>query len=716
MRIIISVLVNINHGQFNLDNLVSPALLIGIDIGGTFTDFVIHDPITGCITTDKRLTTPSDPSQAVTSGLEEIISNLNDKRVAANIELIITHGSTVATNALLERKGARTALITTSGFRDVLEIGRQDRPELYDLNPRPREQIIPRNWRFEIVERTDNRGRVLKAIDRQVLPDLISKLKVANIESVAICLLFSFLNPEHEQLIARELSGTNLHVSLSSEILPEYREYERTSTTAVNAYVTPVIDRYLASLDASLADSGQPYHLRIMQSNGGIISVDEARKAGVRCIVSGPAGGIVGASNITRSMLAIGDHENHLTLTPGDLKLITFDMGGTSTDVSLVDGKPTVTTESIVGGFPVGVPMLDVHTIGAGGGSIASVDLAGALRVGPQSAGAVPGPACYGLGDSQNDLPTVTDANVVLGRLPGEYFLGGTMPLHIDRSFQVMKKLGAEIGLSAVQAAQGVVDVINAHMERALRLVTIERGHDPEDFLLLSFGGAGGLHAAALARRLSIPRVVVPPMASTLSAYGMLAADVIRDYSRTVMFPGDKVMSAIGASFEPLLTRGKSDLVSEGFREADTDFFPSLDMRYRGQSYELNIPFHEEFLDAFHQHHERQYGYALRDAEVEIVNIRLRATGKKPNLEIPRYPQGDQDASRSGLGVHKLFENGQEVPVQLFQGELLKPGDQIAGPALIIRKDTTIYLPSHTTARADQYLNLLITFEELVDA
>ena len=699
-----------------MDNRSSLSLLIGIDIGGTFTDFVIIDPITGIITTEKRLTTPSDPSRAVLNGLEEIISNLRVRGTTVSLELIITHGSTVATNALLERKGARTALITTSGFRDVLEIGRQDRPELYDLHPRSPEQIIPRKWRFEVVERVNNQGRVLKSIDHQILSGLISKIKMENIESVAICLLFSFLNPAHEQIIARELKDSSLHVSLSSDVLPEYREYERTSTTAVNAYVTPVIDRYLASLDVSLKDSGQPYHLRIMQSNGGIISVDEARKAGVRCIVSGPAGGIVGASDIARTMLAAGNHDNHAILAPGELRLITFDMGGTSTDVSLVDRKPTVTTESIVGGFPVGVPMLDVHTIGAGGGSIASVDIAGALRVGPQSAGADPGPACYGLGSSQNGLPTVTDANVVLGRLPGEYFLGGAMPLHIDRSFQVMEKLGAELELSAVEAAQGVVDVINAHMERALRLVTIERGHDPEDFMLLSFGGAGGLHAATLARRLSIPKVVVPSLASTLSAYGMIAADVIRDYSRTVMFPGDESMSVIDASFEPLLAQGKADLVSEGFKEPDIGLIPSLDVRYSGQSYELNIPYYDDFLDAFHRHHERQYGYAHRGAEVEIVNIRLRATGLIPKLEIPCYPAGDQDASRSSLGIHKLYENGQEVSVQIFRGELLEPGDHIAGPALVIRKDTTIYLPSHTVAKADQYLNLLITFEELVDA
>ncbi len=400
------------------------SLLIGIDIGGTFTDFVFFDQARGEITTLKVLSTPTDPSHAVITGLQSFLANKAD-RYQVNIPFItITHGSTVATNALLERKGARTALVTTSGFRDVLEIGRQNRPNLYDLTLKPPEMIIPRSWRFEIDERVDNQGQVLKEVDQDALGDLVSRIDNEPIESVAICLLFSFLRPEHEQQIAKDLRKSGLFVSLSSEVLPEYREYERTSTTVLNAYVSPVIDAYLGSLESSLTGIGHPYHLRIMQSNGGIISVEEARRTGVRCIVSGPAGGVVGASYIGQAALADNPTNHRGDFPDNHLKMITFDMGGTSTDVSLVDQQPSISTESIVGGFPIGIPMLDVHTIGAGGGSIARVDLGGALRVGPESAGAEPGPACYALGDSRSDLPTVTDANVVLGRLACGPFSG----------------------------------------------------------------------------------------------------------------------------------------------------------------------------------------------------------------------------------------------------------------------------------------------------
>jgi N-methylhydantoinase A len=689
-------------------NNISLPLLIGIDIGGTFTDFVIQDREQGRIITSKVLSTPSDPSQAVINGLEAILTALTAEDSASPQGYTITHGSTVATNALLERKGARTALVTTSGFRDVLEIGRQTRPNLYDLSARLPEPIVPKNWRFEVDQRVDSQGEVINDLNQDELARLVSKIEDGSIESVAICLLFSFIHPEHEQLIARELKDSGFYVSQSSQVLPEYREYERTSTTVLNAYVTPIIDRYLGSLESSISDVANPFRLRIMQSNGGIIGVNEARQAGVRCIVSGPAGGVVGASHIAKSAHSKKQRKDDLVSQDATLKLITFDMGGTSTDVSLVDQHPEVSTESIVGGYPIGIPMLDIHTIGAGGGSIARVDLGGALRVGPESAGAEPGPACYAGGNSSKNLPTVTDANVVLGRLLADHFLGGEMQLNEERAYAVMANLGAGLHLDAVQAAQGVIDVVNAHMERALRLVTIERGHDPEEFVLLSFGGAGGLHAATLARRLSIPKVIIPPLASVLSAFGMLVADVVKDYSLTVMFPGNAARHEISKSFQPLIEQGRDDLRAEGFEAQSTRLEQRLDMRYRGQSYELSIPYGDNYLEDFHLAHERNYGYAHHAAQVEIVNIRLRATGLISPPEILNSPRGDGDPSSAFLEHRLVVVNNQKVEIPLFQGELLTPGDALSGPAVVVRKDTTVYLPRDASAQVDRFLNLVI--------
>jgi N-methylhydantoinase A len=468
---------------------------IGIDIGGTFTDFVIYEPGAGELRTFKLLSTPSNPAQAVITGLRMA-------RVSQEQHLHIVHGSTVATNALLERKGARTALISTLGFRDVLQIGRQNRPSLYDFNADPADPLVPEHLRLEVKERVDHTGRVLQPLDPSWCEAILSDLRSKNVESVAVSLLFSFLHPQHEQAIGQALREAGFPVSLSAEILPEYREYERTSTTTVNAYVSPVLDRYLAELERELdSDNSKGSRMRVMQSNGGHISIGEARRNGVRCILSGPAGGVVGAMTVARLAFNLAEGEQTSPGQVADVKILTFDMGGTSTDVSLVQGTAQVTTDSEVSGCPIRIPVLDIHTIGAGGGSIASIDLGGALRVGPQSSGADPGPACYGKGN----LATVTDANLLLGRLAPDLFLGGQMPLFPERSRQALVNLGNDLGLNPVEAALGVIEIVNAHMERALRVISVERGFDPRDFNLLSFGGAGGLHAVELARRLEIP-------------------------------------------------------------------------------------------------------------------------------------------------------------------------------------------------------------------
>ena len=665
-------------------NLLMTSLRIGIDIGGTFTDFVVYDPAIQQIQTFKLLSTPSDPAMAVLQGLKKIFAEQGTQRAT------VIHGSTVATNALLERKGARTALVTTSGFRDVLQIGRQNRPALYDLFADPTPPLIPSELRFEIDERVTHTGEILQAINPDQVSALIPALKAHNVSAVAVCLLFSFLRPEHEQVIAAELRAAGFLVSLSSEILPEYREYERTSTTAVNAYVSPVLDGYLSHLEQALHPQTR---LRVMQSNGGNISPAEARKFGVRCILSGPAGGVVGCEYVGK-----------LIAPAGGIRLIGFDMGGTSTDVTLIDGKSHITTEAVVSGCPIHIPLLDIHTIGAGGGSVAQVDAGGALRVGPASAGADPGPACYGRGD----LPTVTDANLVLGRLSAEHFLGGQMPLDASRAHAALAKLGEELKLTAEQAALGVVAVANAHMERALRVISVERGHDPRRFTLLSFGGAGGLHAAGLARGLGIPRVIVPPLASTLSAFGMLAADVIKDYARTVMLPGSTPVPDLSAQLEALAERGYREILVESIPAERIRIERFLDMRYRGQSYELIVPFSDTVYADFHRLHEHQYGYANNTAPVEVVNLRVRAVGQSsPPPLSPRPVQGPDPVS-AYLESLRVFFTGDPIETPFYRAESLEPGNRIQGPAVVVRSDTTILIGPTDRAEVDEFDNLLI--------
>lgn len=660
------------------------SLRIGIDIGGTFTDFVVYDPAIQQIQTFKLLSTPSDPAVAVLQGLKKIFAEQGTQRAT------VIHGSTVATNALLERKGARTALVTTSGFRDVLQIGRQNRPSLYDLFADPTPPLIPSELRFEIAERVTHTGEILQAINPDQVSALIPALKAHNVSAVAVCLLFSFICPEHEQAIAAELRRAGFLVSLSSEILPEYREYERTSTTAVNAYVSPVLDGYLSHLEQALHPQTR---LRVMQSNGGNISPAEARKFGVRCILSGPAGGVVGCEYVGK-----------LIAPAGGIRLIGFDMGGTSTDVTLIDGKSHITTEAVVSGCPIHIPLLDIHTIGAGGGSIAQVDAGGALRVGPESAGADPGPACYGRGD----LPTVTDANLVLGRLSAEHFLGGQMPLDASRAHAALAKLGEMLKLTAEQAALGVVAVANAHMERALRVISVECGHDPRRFTLLSFGGAGGLHAAGLARGLGIPRVIVPPLASTLSAFGMLAADVIKDYARTVMLPGSTPIPDLSAQLEALAERGYREILAESVPAERIRIERFLDMRYRGQSYELIVPFSKTVYVDFHRLHKHQYGYANNNAPIEVVNLRVRAVGQTtPPPLSPRSVQGP-DPVAAYLKSRRVFFTVDPIETPFYRAESLEPGNRIQGPAVVVRSDTTILIGPTDRAEVDEFDNLLI--------
>ncbi len=670
---------------------------MGVDIGGTFTDFVVFDEATGKLGTFKRLSTPEEPSRAVTEFFERHGPGLN--REASGTTTVV-HGSTVATNSVLERKGARTALLTSRGFKYLLAIGRQNRSHLYDLAASRPQPLVPPELCCEVTERVACDGTVLVPLNEAELPDLVRELKTRDVQSVAVCLLFSFLHPEHEQTAARALRSAGIHVSTSSEILPEFREYERASTVTVNAYVSPVVERYLEHLENEIAVDD----LRIMQSNGGHARAVMTSFDPVRSILSGPAAGVVGAV--------------HVAGAAGFERCICFDMGGTSTDVSLADGEIRITSESEIDGLPIRIPAVEIHTVGSGGGSIATVDDGGALRVGPQSAGAEPGPVCYGRG---GDRPTVTDANVVLGRLAGDRFLNGEIRLDIPAAVGALERLGTEAGLGARPgldlartAALGVVAVATARMERALRRISLERGHDPRDFALVSFGGAGGLHACDLARRLGIRTVLVPPGASTLSAYGMLAADVVRDLVQTVMLPGESRAAKLEALIEPLVERGEREIAEEGVPPRNVSVHRLLDVRYVGQGYEVTVPFGDEFVRRFHDAHEKLYGHAEPSAPVEVVNLRVRVVGEIAAPPLPEEDAGPADPApalesrREVIVTTPGHEGAELVRVPFYDGARLRCGVAVDGPAVIVHKDTTVYLSPADRATVDRHLNLVI--------
>ena len=666
-----------------------PHLAIAVDIGGTFTDFVLYDHRDGRLSRLKVPSTPADPAQAVLDGL---------RRLAPTSGPSIIHGSTVATNALLERKGASTAFVTTKGFRDLLHLGRQTRRSLYDWFSGGVPVLVPSDQCLEVPERLDHRGHALMPLDERCVPTLIAELRAKHVESVAVSLLFSFVNPAHERRLAQRLRASGFFVTASHELLPEFREFERASTTVVNAYVSPVLNRYLGTLERAIGD--RSFH--VMQSNGGRMHVAQARQEGVRSLLSGPAGGVVGAAYIGR--------------LAGCSQLVTFDMGGTSTDVSVVDGTIALTSEAVIAGLPVRVPVIDVHTVGAGGGSLARVDAGGALRVGPESAGADPGPACYGRGGR---TVTVTDAHAVLGRLPSSGLLGGTLPLDLQASRQATAKLAEELSrfsgdsrCELEEAALGVLHVVNAEMERAIRRTSVERGRDPQDYVLLSFGGAGGGHACELARRLNVRRVLIPWAASTFSALGMLTADVSLDYVQTVLCSGETSFEDLERRFVPMVDRARADLVTQGVAPDAHHVHCELDIRYHGQSFELSVPFVPAFRSAFDDEHARRYGYRNEDALIEIVNLRVRAIGavRRPRMET--HPQGERDASRAASGERRLVLPSGPRSVPFFDRHRLHPGHHLSGPAVIVQDDTTILLLETDDAHVDEYQNVMVTIGE----
>lgn len=653
-------------------------ILVGVDTGGTFTDFIFFKD--GELKVLKVLSTPHNPAIAVLEGLEKI----------GGAGRRIVHGSTVATNALLERKGARTALVTNRGFEDILEIGRQNRERLYDLHYRKPSPLVPQELRLGVGGRVNYRGEVLEELSRDEIKETVSRLRELGVESVAVSFLHSYANPTHEKELGERLRDElGVHVSLSHEILPEFREYERTSTTVVNAYVSPKMDSYISYLEERLKEGDS---LGIMQSNGGIVSSTLARREAVRTVLSGPAGGVISAL--------------HIGKLAGFEKLITFDMGGTSTDVSLIDGAPTVTTETKINGLPIKVPMIDIHTIGAGGGSIAWIDEGGLLRVGPVSAGADPGPACYGKGG--RDI-TVTDANLFLGRLVPEHFLGGKMRLYPEKLKEPMEKLSGELSTSPLELAEAILEVANSNMERALRKVSVQKGHNPEEFALITFGGAGGLHAVFLARMLGIPKVIVPPNPGIFSALGMLLADTVKDYSLTVMLKGTETnYITLEELFSPLVDRAIKDMEKEGFGREEVLIEKLLDMRYEGQSYELTVPFSESYEENFHREHERVYGYR-HEREVEIVNIRLRAVASSRKPELPGFKEKHEGENREALlGSVKTAFGGEFTETKVYDRTKLLWGNEINGPAVVVEYSSTTVLPPGSRATVDRLGNLIV--------
>ncbi len=655
-------------------------LIVGVDTGGTFTDFVYITP-DGSVGTYKTLSTPKNPAEAVLKGLDEI----GRERISH-----VVHGSTVATNAVLERKGVKTALITNAGFEDIIEIGRQCRERLYDLKYVKPSPLVPESLRFGLRGRIAYTGDVLEQLDPEEVEQVVEKIRRLGAESVAVCFLFSFVNPEHERVVEEICEKKGLAVSVSHRILPEFREFERTSTTVLNAYVSPIMKRYLSYLVSHLGDENR---LRIMQSNGGSISSGTAMVESIRTILSGPAGGVVGASEIGR--------------IAGFDKLITFDMGGTSTDVSLVDGKVSLTMESKISGWPIKVPMIDIHTVGAGGGSIARIDPGGSLKVGPESAGADPGPICYGKGEEV----TVTDANLFLGRLLPDRFLGGKMKLDLDRVIPRMEELARRAGLDPVELAEGILDVANATMEKAIRVISVERGYDPQEFTLVSFGGAGGMHAAFLAELLSIPRVLVPENPGLLSAYGMLLADVVKDYSLTVMLgERDASYEVLNGHLASLLRKGREDLMEEGISEEDIFLEKYLDMRYEGQSHEILVPFDENFVENFHVEHERLFGYKNPHKRVEVVNVRVRARGvpEKPVLSPKPVVEGPVP-EEAVLGDREVVFYGKRLKTKVIERSRLSPGNRLDGPAIVVEYSSTTVIPPGWTVLVDGFSNMILS-------
>jgi N-methylhydantoinase A len=651
-------------------------LRIAIDTGGTFTDCVYLDA--GTLRVFKLRSTPSNPALAVVDGL---------RAIGQSQDLEVRHGTTVGTNAMLERKGARVAFVTTAGFEDTIAIGRQARPRLYDLfSPGPA-CLVPQELRFGIDERVSAEAELLREPSDSALNELAGRIASSEAESIAISTLFSFLRTESELRIEAALCKLGLPISTSHRILPEFREYERASTVVINAYLMPIMQGYLLALEEQIQSEFRGSTVHVMQSSGGIIPAKTAATEPVRTILSGPAGGVIAASKIAA--------------TTGFPRLIGLDMGGTSTDVFLIDltqGELQLRGESQISGLPISVPMLDVHTVGAGGGSLARFDPGGLLRVGPESAGSDPGPICFGNGEE----PTVTDANLLLGRLDDQRFIGGTVTLNVDRAHNAFAQLKGPLS-TVEEFAAGILRVVESNMERAIRFVSVERGLDPRDFALLAFGGGGPVHACALARSLRISKVIIPAIPGALSAMGILLADATRELSRTIMLPGARLHE-----LDPLFESLQASIPADFSSESSLILERSVDLRYKGQGYELNVPYSADAADAFHSLHQRHFGFSDRSREIEIVNLRLRLRIAAEPFTFAKAEPRPGDGSQALRGTKSIYFDDQWFKAPTYDRDLLQPGDSISGPALIGEYTSTTVLPPHCSLDVDPLGNLII--------
>jgi len=694
---------------------VSGTYRLGVDIGGTFTDIILVDAESGQVHIDKVLTTPHDPSVGFLEGVERVLRGAGTD--PAGVRYVV-HATTVATNAIIEGKVARTAFVTTDGFRDMLEIARQVRPSLYDLRfekPRP---LVPRERCYGVPERLDARGRVLTPLDHDAVRRVAESLAQERIEAVAVCLLHAYANPAHEQIAGQILRAAlpGAVVSLSSDVAPEFREYFRASTTVINASIQPIVARYLQHIEDRLRATGVSAELLVMQSNGGVFSFAAARERPVFMVESGPAAGVIAAA--------------HLGGVLGYRDVISFDMGGTTTKAGLVlDGRPRVTKDYEVGaaaqpgvgshrgsGYPIRTPVIDLVEIGAGGGSIAWVDSGGGLRVGPVSAGADPGPACYDRGGTE---PTITDANLVLGRLNPDYFLGGELRLNVERArWAIQEKCANRLGLDVVAAAHGIVEIANATMVNALRLVSVQRGYDPREFALVAFGGAGPVHANRLIAETQIRTALIPMSPGTASAMGLLVSDLRHEYSATMIQRIDRVdLLVTERAFQGLEAEGREALRREGSDPADISLVRQMDMRYVGQGYELTIAVPPgrlspdvcaRLVERFHDEHGRAYGYSAPSEPVELVNLRVTAVGaivKPPAGGRMVRARGLETTPTSGRPVY-FAECGGYVDCPIYDRYRMAPETVVNGPAVVEEFDSTTVIHPGSRGRIDAFGNL----------
>lgn len=681
--------------QSNRPVLPAPRLSVGIDTGGTHTDLVLVGP--GLLHTLKVPTTPDDLNDGIVDGLLQILAQAG---MAPQDVGRFIYASTFVTNLIVEGRERRLGLIATDGFRDVLEIGRASRkPDVYDIQWRPPAPLVPRYLRHTVVERMDHQGRVIVALDEASVLAALERLAGLGVESIAVCLLHAYVNPAHERRIA-ELAAQvcpTIDVSLSSDVVREFREYERTSTTCINAFIKRPIGTHLSSLAQRIRDKGVQAAPFIMQGNGGVCTFAAAARLPVSVTHSGVMGGIIGATA--------------LALSCGIQDIITLDMGGTSADVSLVSqGTPVLANRSSVGSHPLIVPTLDMVTIGAGGGSIAWAESGSAMRVGPRSAGSVPGPACYGQGGRQ---PTVTDANLYCGRLNAGYFLGGARPLYPELAQEAIEQLGRDLGVTADAAALGIIAIAEAHMANAVKLVSVDRGLDPRDFTLVAFGGAGALHAVQLAEALAIDKILIPPAPGNLSAMGLVCADVRHDLTRTHVRELEVLdVQQVRALYQQLLQEAAQLLDEDAVEPARRQFMLSADVRYQGQNYHLNLPVSERdlahgFADLaaqFHAQHQRVYGYQLAERALQLVNTRVTATGVNEPASWPKVRGAASPPGPSELR-HILLAKGQRVPAPVYRLLALPPGFEAEGPAIVEYPGATLYLAPGWHCRFDEMQN-----------